>query len=320
MEDSNMDDRRLDDPSDVRVSQFGYLGIGVSDMGAWKEFSGSLLGLQENGASASGDVFLRLDEYHHRFVLVENGRDDIAFHGWEVKDAAALEQIAAKIRSYGITVTQGTAEEAAERMVVGLVKFTDPDGIPAEVYYGPLIDHRPFVSPRGVKGFKADALGFGHMVIAVEDADAYVRFFTDVMGARLSDYIVVSRGAMTLQLVFLHVNPRHHSLAVVQRMKNPDGMPSPRRLNHVMVEPHSIDDVGIALGLFQQKGIPTGALGRHSNDRMLSFYGETPSGFNVEYGCDGVLIEDEANWEVRQHRATSIWGHGIVQPPRPPAG
>jgi len=51
------------------VTQLGYLGIGVSDLARWEHFAANVLGLEVNGADADGSTFLRMDEYHHRFIL-----------------------------------------------------------------------------------------------------------------------------------------------------------------------------------------------------------------------------------------------------------
>jgi 2,3-dihydroxybiphenyl 1,2-dioxygenase len=289
----------------VAVTQLGYIGLGVSDLAAWQVFATEVLGFQDNGEVASGGVYLRIDDYHHRFILVPNGADDIAFYGWEVKDGAALDQMAARLQANGFEVTEGTTEEAEARRVRRLVKFRDPDGIAAEVYFGALVDHRPFVSSRVVHGFKANDLGWGHMVLGVTDPDEYVGFVTGVLGARVTDYIVSREEPQHVRGTFLHVNPRHHSVAI-GRNRDARG----RKLNHIMVELNNIDDVGIAFSLFQQRGIPVGNLGRHTNDKMISFYGVTPSGYAIEYGYGGLLVQDESKWEVQVHRAASIWGHG----------
>jgi len=292
----------------VSVTQLGYIGIGVSDMVAWHDYAQAVLGFQVNGESGAGETFLRIDEYHHRFILAPGGNDDIAFHGWEVRDAEALEQMASKLRAYGIEVTDGTAEETERRKVRRLIRFIDPDGLQTEIYFGPLIDHRPFISPRGVKGFNAGTLGLGHVVLAVKEPQSYIRFLTEVMGAKLSDYIDIKAGDRTLTLTFLHVNERHHSIAVSGQVQ-PPGAAAPKRINHVMVEARDIDDVGLTFSLVQQRSIMTGDLGRHTNDRMFSFYSQTPSGFMIEYGYGGLLIENESDWEVCMYDAPSIWGH-----------
>jgi len=291
-----------DDP--VSVCQLGYIGLGVSDLENWRDFACNILGLQENGtAPDNGAIFLRMDAHHHRFEISPTGEDDIIFHGWEVKDAAALKQISDRIRAYGIDVQVGTPAEAARRMVLELIKFEDPDGIATEIYHSPYLDHRPFISPRGVKSFTADSLGLGHIVLQVEKLDECLQFYTAVLGAKISDIILFQRGNSALPINFLHVNPRHHSLALGPRP------PGGKRLNHFMIETGSLDEVGLALALVKEKSIPTGTLGRHTNDKMLSFYAQTPSGFRVEYGFDGLLIDDDENWQVQHYRAPSIWGH-----------
>jgi len=56
-------------------------------------------------------------------------------------------------------------------------------------------------------------------------------------------------------------------------------------------------------------------LGRHQNDRMVSFYGVTPSGFNFEIGWGARQIDDR-DWEVRTYRDASDWGHRPAAAPR----
>lgn len=51
------------------------------------------------------------------------------------------------------------------------------------------------------------------------------------------------------------------------------------------------------------------ALGKHPNDKMISFYANTPSHFAVEFGCGGVEIHDDDHWPVRTYDALSEWGH-----------
>ena len=297
-------------PQEPAVTQLGYLGIGVSDLPAWQDFACNVLGLQESGSGANDSAFFRIDGYHHRFELIPTGQDDLLFAGWEVKDADALHHVATRLRALGSELTEATPAEAAARNVIGLIRCQDPDGLDVEVYYGPYRSDRPFNSPRGVAGFKAETLGLGHIVIQVADVPATLRFYTDGLGVRLSDYIYFNRTGARRDVVFTHANPRHHSLAMAPRPQPVPGAPRPKRLSHFMVEVNQLDDVGITIDLAEQRGMTMGKLGRHTNDQMISFYVTSPSGFNVEYGWGGLLIEDEATWNIRHYEAASIWGHG----------
>ena len=144
--------------------------------------------------------------------------------------------------------------------------------------------------------------GVGHIVVAAPDIQKSLRFYCEGLGFRVSDTIDMKFGPMSMTMVFLHCNARHHTLALVP-------VPAPRRLHHFMLQLRSIDDVGATMYLVQDKGIEIAStLGRHTNDHMLSFYMRTPSGFEIEYGWGGREVDD-ATWHVQKHHAPSIWGH-----------
>ena len=289
------------------VAQLGYLGLSVSKLDEWEKFATEVLGLQAAGTDAAGALFLRMDEYHHRFIVSGGGDDDLAFIGWEVANQQALRDLTAQLKAAGVEVRAGTPDEAAARRVGELIKFNDPSGIATEVYYGPLITfEKPFRSPRAISGFETGEMGLGHMVIRIDDAARSLNFYRDVLGMRVSDFIDLKmrRGRPTdnLRLTFMHCNPRHHSVAFGE-------IPVPKRLLHFMLQARTLDDVGSTYYLAQDLGIEISAsLGRHTNDHMVSFYMRSPSGFEIEYGF-GARTVDDATWQVQQHEAPSIWGH-----------
>ena len=80
--------------------------------------------------------------------------------------------------------------------------------------------------------------------------------------------------------------------------------------HHFMVEFRSLDDVGQGYDLAQlEEGRVAYTLGRHTNDYMTSYYAHSPSGFFVESGWGGRVI-DPATWEPHQTTdGPSFWGH-----------
>ena len=295
------------------VKQLGYLALNVSDLEAWEKFAPDVLGLQLLPRDPDGSLFLRMDENHHRFVLTQNGADDIGAIGWEVNNQQELAELANQIRASGIEVTAGSPEEAHARRVGELIKFNDPSGIASEAYFGPLVDHlNPFHSPRPIGGFVTGTMGLGHIVLRVDDAARSLAFYRDVLGMRVSDFIDLKmrRGRPTdsITLSFMHCNPRHHTVAFGQ-------FPGNKRLLHFMLQLNSIDDVGAGYYLAQDRGVPiSGSLGRHTNDHMVSFYMRSPSGFEIEYGF-GARTVDDATWKVQRHESGSMWGHRGPTPP-----
>lgn len=294
--------------SNERVTQLGTLGFEISNLARWEMFATATLGLESGDRDPDGTVFLRMDEHHHRFALRQGPRDDIAYAGWPATDEAALRAIAERVGAQGVAVNWATAAEARQRRVAAFIRMRDPSGVATEVGCGPRIpSDRPFRSPRDIAGFVTSNLGLGHIVLAVDDYDACLHFYRDGLGLRISDYIDFDMGgSLATRAAFLHCGPRHHSLAIVHAV-------APKRMHHFMLQVSSLRDVGTTLDRCRDAAVPiTMELGCHTNDRMVSFYAETPSGFHVEYGCGGVEIDDDV-WQVQTYQAASSWGH------RPPA-
>lgn len=291
------------------VTQLGYLGINVRDIAAWERFATEVLGLAVNGRGNDGSLFLRMDEYHHRFLIHPTGKDDLAYIGWEVATEEAMASMAERLQRAGVEVRPGTSAEAEARRVAGLITFADPSGIASEVFYGPLVNfEKPFQSPRPISGFKTGEMGLGHFVLAVDDLERSIHFYRDVLGMRISDLV---RFEMTpgvrSTFAFFHCNPRHHTLAFWAAPQKPA-----QRLRHFMLQLKSLDDVGATYYLCQDKGLINRTLGRHTNDHMVSFYMRSPSGFEVEYGW-GAREVDDATWQVQMHTAGAVWGHRRVE-------
>ena len=82
-----------------------------------------------------------------------------------------------------------------------------------------------------------------------------------------------------------------------------------------MLEANSLDDVGRAYDIVKEREYPIAlTLGRHTNDRMTSFYLHTPSGWLIEYGWGGLQIDD-SDWEVKFYNSPKVWGHVGQSPP-----
>src|SRR5262249_39983809 len=182
------------------------------------------------------------------------------YFGWEVADAAALGSLAARLEKAGVAVRREPASLAAQRFVRELISFADPAGNRLEAFHGAAVADEPFRPSRMISGFRAGALGIGHALMMVQRIDEALAFYRDLLGFRISDYL-----RTPIRAYFLHVNRRHHSIALVEAPV--DGM------HHLMVELFSLDDVGEAYDL-ALRGTDRVAvtLGRHCNDFMISFY------------------------------------------------
>jgi len=288
----------------ISVKQLGYVGFGVSDRAAWADFAMSILGLQALSDSADDDIDrYRMDEYRARVFVYADEIDDVGFIGWELANNSELNDLAAQLRNAGVEVHAGSAALAQSRCVAQLMHFNDPCGLRHEIYCGAHISFdKPFQSPRAISGFVAGDQGIGHIVLSVDDLHDGLAFYRDVLGMRESDFITIQRAGAAFDIGFLHCNPRHHTVALAEVKR-------PKRCLHLMLQVDSLDDVGTTHALCEQNGIPIAAtLGRHTNDHMVSFYMNSPSGFEIEFGW-GARTVDDATWKVQTHHAPSIWGH-----------
>jgi 2,3-dihydroxybiphenyl 1,2-dioxygenase len=280
------------------LQALGYAGFGSADLDDWRQFGTGLVGLQavERGNSL---LAFRMDDRKQRIVIDRSLPEGARFFGWEVADAADLDALAARLEAAGVEVTAEPQTLADTRRVRALISFRDSAGNRLEAFYGAEVDDTPFQPGRSISGFRTGPLGLGHAVLTVENIDAVMPFYVELLGFGLSDYM-----QKPFRAYFFHINARHHSLALIETGKN--GM------HHLMVEMFSLDDVGQSYDVALHEERVNVTLGRHTNDFMTSFYARTPSAFMVECGWGGREI-DPSTWRpVEMHDGPSLWGHERV--------
>lgn len=209
----------------------------------------------------------RMDDRKQRLIVDGSSDAGLGVMGWEVPTSADLDRLAARLEDAGVKVRHGLRALADERHVGELISFSDPAGNPLEAFCKPDLASQPFRPGRPISGFRTGALGMGHAVLNVEDVEALLPFYRDVLGFKVSDF-----GLKPYGLYFFHVNGRHHSFAMVGSGK--------KAMHHFMVEVGSLDDVGQGYDVAQlEEGRIGYTLGRHTNDHMTSLYVNTPCGF-----------------------------------------
>jgi 2,3-dihydroxybiphenyl 1,2-dioxygenase len=251
----------------MEIQALGYVGVHAKSLEDWSTFGTRFLGMQPVERSGKS-LALRMDDRKQRVVVSEDGAEGVAFFGWEVADAAALNRIATRLEQSGIAVSGGSRALADERRVKELIVLADPLGNRIEIFHGAEIAPDAFKPGRSISGFRTGPLGMGHAVLHVRNIDDAVPFYRDVLGFRLSDYM-----RRPFNAYFFHANPRHHSIAFIETGRD--------AIHHLMVELFSLDDVGQCydLALGEQGRIAT-TLGRHINDEVTSFYSNSPSGLH----------------------------------------
>lgn len=266
----------------VTVTELGYIGFGVRNLEEWKQFAARVLGLEVVDEGESDRCYLRMDYWHHRFVLHRDPSDDLMYLGFRVAGEEEFGEMQHQLSEAGVKVRLGSEDEALERHVLQVMMLEDPDGNPLEIFHGPHVQHsKPFHPGRAMHGrFKTDSGGLGHCIIRERDPQAAYRFYR-LLGMRGGVEYKFTIGKQVISPIFMHCNDRDHSVAFGLGAME-------KRFNHVMIEVDNLDDVGLTHEIVRREKIPVRlTLGKHANDHMFSFYFRTPSGWMVEYGSGG---------------------------------
>lgn len=291
--------------TELPTLRLGYVGIEVSNLDEWEKLGREALGFDTT--RTRDGLFFRLDDHLRRLILKPGPRDDVVYLGWEVDDLTALETMRRHLSICDIPATDLNAAALELRGIRHGIAFTGPAGLPCEIYCDAIVADKP-LQLHGMSGFVAGDSGIGHIALLTKNLQQTQAEFAHIMGARHTDDIVANYLGIGLHLRFLHFNERHHSVALAEFKA--DMPPSAKLLAHIMLEAASIDDVGAACARCKDFGyvLPMD-IGKHTNDRAISFYVATPSGFDIEIGCNAVIIEDEAKWKPTTYDAMSLWGH-----------
>ena len=288
----------------TQVTELGYVGLGVKRLDEWKRFAAEIVGLEVTDDGERDRCYLRMDYWHHRMVLHEDGSDDLAYLGFRVAGPDELAEMQRQLAAAGIAFRVASEEEAYERRVLELVKLVDPDGTPIEIFHGPEVRcEKPFHPGRGMHGrFSTGTGGMGHCLIRQRDVAAARRFYATLGMRGGVEYVIRSGNRVLAAPVFMHCNDRDHTVAF--GLGRPD-----RRINHLMLEVDNLDDVGLTYEVVRRADVPVHITpGKHANDHMYSFYFRNPSGWMWEYGWGARPATHQSEYYVRD-----VYGHDDEQ-------
>ncbi|SLK00880.1 VOC family protein [Novosphingobium mathurense] len=289
------------------IKALGYVVVETARPEEWNTFLTQFVGAMRAPDARDGASLYRVDERVFRFRIETGAREWFVAAGYELTDRTALDALALRIAEAGRSVEWADVREAAGRGAEAMFRTSDPAGNGLEFYCGDARSDTPFLSPIGVPEFLTGDLGMGHAVFSAPDFDETIAFHRDVVGFHETDmprFHLMGPDAPSMGFAFLHAdNGRHHSIAFGEGPVPPSGAV------HIMLELPDLIEVGKAHDRMKRFGYPESAtLGRHVNDETTGFYVQTPSGFDLEIGCDSLII-DPANWAVTKHEGISVWGH-----------
>lgn len=282
----------------------GYLAVETERFADWRRFGRDAIGMHLDDLDTDAMRF-RLDEQQCRFLLRRGPAEDVTALGWQIDDHETFDEILRRVHRCGVPVTVGSDEEAALRGVERLMRIPGPNGLAQELYTQAHVSGDLTVAG---KGFVTGEFGLGHVAVTSTKPHQVRGYYNTLLDARLSDFIDETMSGVKVKIRFLRVNRRHHSVAIAAVNRLPVN-PIRTRVQHLNIQVAELDDLTDgyqrvrALGFDMALGV-----GQHTNDRELSFYAVTPSGFEWEVGWNPLIV-DESTWKPTTHQGISIWGH-----------
>lgn len=165
--------------------------------------------------------------------------------------------------------------------------------------------------PQGLP-FKVQKLG--HAVVYVADLDRARRFYTDVLGFKVSD--AYPEGMMPGGMVFLRCNGDHHCLALVGGRDAGDKA-GPKSLHHLAFELATLDEVFRARDHLKAHGATLVYEGRRRAGCQISVEFLDPDGHHLElyWGVDQIGSDDRARSAEEWRQTMTLEDAVRIAPP-----
>jgi catechol 2,3-dioxygenase-like lactoylglutathione lyase family enzyme len=280
-----------------RVTDIRYVGYGVADFETERRFYGKTWGLTEV-AARDGMAWFKTPggDEHHTVRLRSSTINHLDIIGLATQSQADVEALHAKVAAVGCRIVHEPRDLGGPGAGYAF-RFFSPEGLPFEISSGVARS-----DSRSIGRWEGLPVRISHIVLHSPDPQAAMRFFTDVLGFRVSDWL----GDF---MCFLRCNSAHHRLAI---------LPGPPCLNHVAYDLTDVDGMMAGISRLKQAGTDLRwGPGRHTaGDNAFSYF-VTPGGFAVEYTAELEEVDFETHVERVYQPAARImdqWGIGVGGP------
>lgn len=280
-----------------RVTEIRYVGYGVVDFDAERKFYGEDWGLVEV-ASEDGLAWFKTHGHdeHHVVRLHKSDTNCIEVIALATETRADVDDLQARVAAAGCRIVHEARELDAPGGGYGF-RFFSPDGLPFEISADVSRGEK-----RDLERWEGIPLRISHIVLHSPDHQALVKFFTEVLGFRVSDWL----GDF---MCFLRCNSAHHRFAV---------LPGPPCLNHVAYDMPTVDEMMRGISRLRKRGTDLRwGPGRHTAGNNTFSYFCTPNGFAVEYTADLEEVDFETHQDKVHEPAPHVmdqWGIGVGGP------
>ncbi len=290
--------------------QIAYLVIESLKLDDWRRFLKQGIGMHLESESDESLAF-RMDAHARRLMVQKGNAEDVVAIGLQLRDDETMDIVLHRLSSRNIAVEHISGEQAKQRGANSIVRIRGPKSITLDIF----VDATTIGAPLNMlaSGFTTGDSGMGHVAITSRLPEKMQRFWQEIFDARVSDHVSQALGGVMLDVTFLRLNERHHSVAIAAtRGLRLD--PIRTRVQHFNIVANHLEDVSGAFERLRDLGYEMAhEIGQHPNDKEVSFYAICPSGFEVELGWNPLRV-DESTWIEAKYNAISTWGHKPENP------
>ena len=279
----------------IYVRNIRYVRLGTTDLRSATAFASRIIGLHEVGRisdeTSGRSIYFRSDRRHHTLVYFDGDPTDqtVAF---EVDETPPLKSVARQLTDQGLTVRLGSRDECALRNVNAMLALNDPSGNKIELVIPSRDSDAAFAPPR-----PAGITGLGHVCLRSTDPQRDEAFWTQLLGAQVSDRI----GNAPL----LRFDQSHHRLALLPAKH--------AGIYHIAHHVSSIDDIMRAWYFMQENNVRVVfGPGREPTSNAIFVHFEGPDGMVFAYSTGAKSIASDTNHRPRHFplapRSFCMWG------------
>ncbi len=275
----------------IEVRRLGHATLTTPDLGRQIAYYTEVVGLTlvERGAERA---FLATGQGLEAIALEPGAPNALSRLAFQVAPGSDLGAVARELTKHGIASErrQGISPGVAEAVV-----FKDPKGTVIEVF----ADYRFAKEDRGLTGIMPIKLG--HVAYRANDVQRVVKFYTDVLGFRVSDW-------RDDTFAFLRCGPDHHTVNFVL-----DEVP---QLHHIAFEVKDWAEIQRACEWLARNDIRlVWGPGRHIIGHNVAIYHRNADKVRVEIFCEMDQMKDESlgyfdppPWHQDRPQRPKVWG------------
>jgi catechol 2,3-dioxygenase-like lactoylglutathione lyase family enzyme len=253
----------------IGVKKISHATYETPDIERQIEYYTNILGLSLIARERDA-VYLASTIEHHSVILRQGSHPRCTHIGFQLGMDDDLDAFEKQTAAHGIRVTR---KKDPEPTIDDMVSFEDLKGTVMEVFKQPEPLHQPFRS-QGVVPHK-----LGHIAFHVADVKAITRFYCDVLGFRVSDW-------MGDYFSFLRCGKDHHTINLVETGTN--------KHFHTAFELRDWGHMQTALDWLSKNGYRTlWGPGRHGIGHNLFSYHRSPNGMITELFAELDQVNEE---------------------------